>query len=1055
AAREEDKESSVPVDIYIEDVNDNIPRFLQPLYTATAKENIGSGEPIVQVQATDKDAGRNGRIVYSVDDSHFMVNERGEISARLRLDADQNRERFHIYRFNITAADYGEPQLKSTAMVHIRTENANDEAPRFIPTAEYTASVAEDAQGGTPVVQIQAVDADHDQVTYSFVDEYEEEALSTRMFEIDKDTGLIRLRPHVKPLDILQYSSPYNLTVIARDDGSCCEGVENKRSIHTSRANVRIFVADVNNHRPEFPHCAEYKVTAKIREGSHEPNEKPIIKVEATDKDSGANGEITYSLYYARSETRKPFVIDAESGELRPSTYYVFDRETRPFEEVTVKATDKGDRPLIGFCQFLVQVTDVNDETPQFERDLYETTISRNTAAGFSVFEVRAEDRDHGDNARITYALLPDETAPVANRNDYTQFELRQGDNYGEVVMSGMPHDRDRFVFLISATDHGVPPRVATVQAIVHVREERQAVPQWVNDPSKCPQYQTVNETTQINFPILRCSAISGDGSGRPISYKMTNNVKIGANGKQKFREFNEKRDGKDWVVVRLMEPLDFTQASEYTLTLTATDMKSLVPSDKQFTIRVRDENNAVPRFTVDKFTGTIDEELTPAEYMAKFDGEPVTVVTAEDADEAGSKASEIHYRILEDPSAAARRLFRIEEVTGKVFPLEKFDRELNDSFIFDVEACDAAQSALPGNEGPNCDIVKVHIFVNDVNDNPSFFEQSVYEARVAENAEVYQDILTVKAHDLDKDSNLRYDLYSEDGQRIPFGVKTDSGVVFVKEPLDFEKESSYQLRLMVTDGKHNTTTDLRILVTDVNDNAPKFERALYETTVVEEDSKVPKVLFVVKAYDADKEVMNGRIVYRLEGQGVGEFFQIDELSGEIVVLRPLDRDPPTGIPLWKFIVQAVDNDGRGLVGYADVQVNVKDVNDNAPHFPSDMYGSVEENRDPEGTGVYVMTVEAKDDDDPRTDNARLEYSIRLNKEIDGEPLFRIERENGKLFCMKKLDRESIPERQFTIEVAAVDQGFPPNEAVANVTIAINDVNDNPPFWPKELYEVS
>ncbi|KAH7715347.1 Cadherin domain containing protein [Aphelenchoides avenae] len=128
-------------------------------------------------------------------------------------------------------------------------------------------------------------------------------------------------------LDILQYSSPYNLTVIASDDGSCCECVENKQSVHTSKAN--------------FPHCADYKVTAKIREGSHEPNGKPIIKVEAADKDSGANGEITYSLYYACSETRKPFVIDAETGELRPSTYYVFDRETRPFEEVTVKVNNE------------------------------------------------------------------------------------------------------------------------------------------------------------------------------------------------------------------------------------------------------------------------------------------------------------------------------------------------------------------------------------------------------------------------------------------------------------------------------------------------------------------------------------------------------------------------------------------------------------------------------------------------------------------------------------------------------------------------------------------
>ncbi|VDK30787.1 unnamed protein product [Anisakis simplex] len=61
-------------------------------------------------------------------------------------------------------------------------------------------------------------------------------------------------------------------------------------------------------------------------------------------------------------------------------------------------------------------------------------------------------------------------------------------------------------------------------------------------------------------------------------------------------------------------------------------------------------------------------------------------------------------------------------------------------------------------------------------------------------------------------------------------------------------------MKLMVTDGKHNTTTDLFVYVEDVNDNAPQFEFGLYETTIDEEDINVPKTLFVVKATDADKE---------------------------------------------------------------------------------------------------------------------------------------------------------------------------------------------------------
>lgn len=59
----------------------------------------------------------------------------------------------------------------------------------------------------------------------------------------------------------------------------------------------------------------------------------------ATDEDSPPNGDIVYSLYYSQSESRKPFVINPETGELRPSPFVRFDREQRAYEEVTVKVS--------------------------------------------------------------------------------------------------------------------------------------------------------------------------------------------------------------------------------------------------------------------------------------------------------------------------------------------------------------------------------------------------------------------------------------------------------------------------------------------------------------------------------------------------------------------------------------------------------------------------------------------------------------------------------------------------------------------------------------------
>jgi hypothetical protein len=116
------------------------------------------------------------------------------------------------------------------------------------------------------------------------------------------------------------------------------------------------------------------------------------------------------------------------------------------------------------------------------------------------------------------------------------------------------------------------------------------------------------------------------------------------------------------------------------------------------------------------------------------------------------------------------------------------------------------------------------------LNDNPPRFDSSIYEVRIPEDVEIGKVVLTVKATDLDSrmfsqhffmkksnflDSNLRYYLYSPGSKatKIPFGVKTDSGAIYVKDVLDYEDTNVYYLELMSSDGKHNTTTGIRLFI--------------------------------------------------------------------------------------------------------------------------------------------------------------------------------------------------------------------------------------------------
>lgn len=169
-----------------------------------------------------------------------------------------------------------------------------------------------------------------------------------------------------------------------------------------------------------------------------------------------------------------------------------------------------------------------------------------------------------------------------------------------------------------------------------------------------------------------------------------------------------------------------------------------------------------------------------------------------------------------------------------------------------------------------------------------------------------------------------------------------------------------------------------------------------------------------------------------------------------IIVLstQPLDRDQPNGRPQWRFTVFAQDEGGEGLVGYADVQVNLKDINDNAPIFPQGVYfGNVTEN----GTaGMVVMTMTAVDYDDPlEGTNARLVYSIEKNviEEETGSPIFEIESDTGVIkTAVCCLDRERTPD--YSIQVVAMDGGG--LKGTGTASIRVKDINDMPPQFTKD-----
>ncbi|XP_063884210.1 putative neural-cadherin 2 [Scylla paramamosain] len=338
------------------------------------------------------------------------------------------------------------------------------------------------------------------------------------------------------------------------------------------------------------------------------------------------------------------------------------------------------------------------------------------------------------------------------------------------------------------------------------------------------------------------------------------------------------------------------------------------------------------------------------------------------------------------------------------------------------------------------------------VGEGPVEFTHSQYVIHLPENTRIPPSRpllqLSVRLHAPGEKVSFRIKEGNEEGR---FFLHPSTGVLSLQRPLDYEETQQCELVVEVR-GSSGEGSQARVLVQvgDRNEHAPYFPRALHETQITEEDDRhLPKTVLTVSAVDGDAGG-HGRLVYSLSGDGVHSnsslsYFSVDPATGALSLLKPLDRDPPTGRSQWRLQVGVSDGHSQAVTV---VLVNVKDINDNAPFFPEEtLHASVPENS-PKGT--KVTQVQATDHDDPNEGtNARLIYSLEKNviDEATGRPIFTVDGKEGVIstsICC--LDREKA--QRYTIQVVATDGGG--LKGTGTVLVEVEDVNDTPPRFPQQ-----
>ncbi|KAL6048629.1 hypothetical protein STEG23_002314 [Scotinomys teguina] len=232
-------------------------------------------------------------------------------------------------------------------------------------------------------------------------------------------------------------------------------------------------------------------------------------------------------------------------------------------------------------------------------------------------------------------------------------------------------------------------------------------------------------------------------------------------------------------------------------------------------------------------------------------------------------------------------------------------------------------------------------------------------------------------------------------------------------------------------------TTVVRILVLDINDNAPQFVNTPYEVQVLESSPPDSPVLTVL-AQDADAGNF-GRVSYGLfqAPDEIQQTFSINEVTGEIRLKKGLDFEK---IKSYHLEIEATD--GGGLAGKGEVVIEVVDVNDNAPELTiSSLTSSVPENA-PE-TVIAIFRIRDRDSGE----NGKIICSIP-----DTLP-FILKPSNKNFYTLvteSPLDRESRAEYNVTITVT--DLGTPRLTTQHTITVQVTDINDNAPAFTQTSY---
>ncbi|KAM6981065.1 protocadherin-18b isoform 2-T2 [Aplochiton taeniatus] len=320
--------------IKVVDVNDNKPEININLMTPGKEEvaYVSEGAPvdtfIALVRVDDSDAGLNGDVVCRLHGhGHFRLQKTYEKNYMILTNVSLDREKRSEYSLTVIAEDRGSPSLSTIKHFTVQVLDENDNPPRF-EKSRYEVFKSENNPPGAHLTTVTATDPDlgtNGQVTYTVLDSLVHGSPISTYVTIDPSNGAVYALRSFDHEDVSRVA----FTVQARDSGN--------PSLSTN-ATVLLAVLDVNDNPPVIHAPALRNHSADVPVWKHASPGQLVTVVKATDRDAGANGELSCAIAGGNEEGL--FVMDPRRCELR--TNGSLEEVSREWLELRVEVTDRG-----------------------------------------------------------------------------------------------------------------------------------------------------------------------------------------------------------------------------------------------------------------------------------------------------------------------------------------------------------------------------------------------------------------------------------------------------------------------------------------------------------------------------------------------------------------------------------------------------------------------------------------------------------------------------------------------------------------------------------------